>query len=128
MTFLLDTHALLWWLAGDERLSLRGRDLMGSANSTVMVSAASAWEICTKARLGKLPGAEALSADVRSAVAKQGFTQLDITFAHAERAARLPGQHRDPFDRMLAAQAQELDIPILSTDPLLDGFGVRRIW
>lgn len=128
MTFLLDTHALLWWLAGDERLSLRGRELMGNTDSKVIVSAASAWEICTKARLGKLPGAEALAADVRSAVTSQGFTQLDITFAHAERAARLPGPHRDPFDRMLAAQAQELDVPILSTDALLDGFGVRRIW
>ena len=128
MTFLLDTHALLWWLAGDERLSHRGRELIGKMDSKVIVSAASAWEICTKARLGKLPGAEALASDVRSAVAKQGFTELDITFAHAERAARLPGTHRDPFDRMLAAQAHALDVPILSTDPLLDGFGVCRIW
>ena len=128
LTVLLDTHALLWWLAGDERLSLPARNLLADRGTDALVSAASAWEICTKARLGRLPGAAALAADVRAAVLSQGFTPLAISFEHAERAGRLPGEHRDPFDRMIAAQAQALDIPVLSIDAALDPFGIRRIW
>lgn len=128
MNVLLDTHALLWWLAGDERLSTKSRLVMDNPDNGVLVSAASAWEICTKARLGKLAGAEALSTNVLAACIHQGFVPIDITFAQAERAGRLPGPHRDPFDRMLAAQAQEMDMPIVSNDVALDGFGVRRIW
>jgi PIN domain nuclease of toxin-antitoxin system len=103
MRLLLDTHALLWWLDGDRRLPVRVRRHIGNPRNTVYVSAASAWEITTKFRIGRLPGAEAVAADVGGAVTAQGFTPLDITIRHAEHAGRLAGEHRDPFDRMLIA-------------------------
>lgn len=124
---LIDTHVLLWWLAGDPRLSKRARTLLASEEVEVFVSAASAWEITTKARLGKLPGAEALSRDVGVAVASQGFFELPIRLVHAERAGNYAHEHRDPFDRMLAAQSTIEDLPIVSADPALDSFGVQRI-
>jgi PIN domain nuclease of toxin-antitoxin system len=80
---LLDTHALLWWLDGDRRLSLKARRAMANQSNTILVSAASAWEITTKARLGKLPGADDVAADVAACVASQGFQPLDITIPHA---------------------------------------------
>jgi PIN domain nuclease of toxin-antitoxin system len=125
---LLDTHALLWWLDGDRRMSRKTRQLIGNQQTTVLVSAASAWEITTKYRLGKLPGAAEVAADVMACVTGQDFTPLDITVAHAQRAGLLPGPHRDPFDRMLIAQAQSEDIPLVSIETVFDGYGVRRIW
>jgi PIN domain nuclease of toxin-antitoxin system len=128
MRLLLDTHAFLWWLDGDRRLSLKSRRLIASQANTVLVSAASAWEITTKARLGKLPGAEDVAADVVGCVGSQGFQPLDITLLHAQRAGALAGDHRDPFDRMLIAQAQLEDVSIVSDDRVFDDYGVRRIW
>jgi PIN domain nuclease of toxin-antitoxin system len=125
---LLDTHALLWWLDGDRRMSRKTRQLIGNPQTTVLVSAASAWEITTKYRLGKLPGAAEVAADVMACVQDQAFTPLDITLAHAQRAGLLPGPHRDPFDRMLIAQAQSEDIPLVSIETVFDPYGVRRIW
>jgi PIN domain nuclease of toxin-antitoxin system len=125
---LLDTHALLWWLDGDRRLSPKARRAIADQSNTILVSAASAWEIATKARLGKLPGAADVAADVAACVAGQGFLPLDITMLHAQRAGRLPGEHRDPFDRMLIAQSQMDDIAILSDDEAFDKFDVRRFW
>jgi PIN domain nuclease of toxin-antitoxin system len=93
-----------------------------------MVSAASAWEITTKHRLGKLPGAAEVARDVAGAVASQAFADLPIALRDAERAGRLPGPHRDPFDRMLAAQALAADLELVSIDPVFDDFGVRRFW
>jgi PIN domain nuclease of toxin-antitoxin system len=124
---LLDTHALLWWLDGDRRLSLKARRAIANQSNTILVSAASAWEITTKARLGKLPGATDVAADVAACVAGQGFLPLDITMLHAQRAGRLPGD-RDPFDRMLIAQSQMEDIALLSDDEVFDNFYVRRFW
>lgn len=128
MHLLLDTHAFLWWLDGDRRLSRRARAAIGDSGNTVLVSAASAWEITTKARLGRLPGALDVAADVAGCIAGQAFTPLDITVVHAQRAGRLPGDHRDPFDRMLAAQAQLEDLPIVSNDAIFDSYGVNRYW
>lgn len=128
MRLLLDTHAFLWWLDGDRRLSRKARALIGDRDHDVLVSAASAWEITTKARLGKLPGAVDVAADVAQCIASQAFSSLDITVLHAQRAGRLPGEHRDPFDRMLAAQAQLEDVPIISDDEVFDGYGVNRFW
>jgi PIN domain nuclease of toxin-antitoxin system len=128
MRLLLDTHSLLWWLDGDRRLSRRARAAIGDDRNMVIVSAASAWEITTKARLGKLPGALEVAADVAGCVAGQGFSTLDITIVHAQRAGRMPGHHRDPFDRMLIAQAQLEDLPVVSDDVVFDGFGVTRLW
>jgi PIN domain nuclease of toxin-antitoxin system len=125
---LLDTHALLWWLDGDRRLPLKVRRAIASDSNSILVSAVSAWEITTKARLGKLPGATDVAADVAACVASQAFLPLDITMLHAQRAGRLPGAHRDPFDRMLIAQSQMEDVALVSDDEAFDGFDVRRFW
>src|SRR5207248_1826795 len=118
--------ALLWWLDGDPRLPQRPRGIISDKNNVILVSAASAWEITTKERLGKLPGATDVAADVAGSIASQKFHNLDITVLHAQRAGRLPGPNRDPFDRMLAAQAQIEDLPIISNDGVFDDYGVVR--
>lgn len=128
MRVLLDTHVLLWWLAGDRKLSKAARAVVASADSECLVSAATAWEITTKVRLGKLPGIDAVARDIASAIASQGFEELDIRVIHAQRAGSLPGNHRDPFDRMLAAQAEVEGISIVSADTAFDTLGVPRIW
>lgn len=128
MHALLDTHALLWWLDGDRRLPRSARAIIAEETTTVLVSAASAWEIATKVRIGRLPGTEEVAADLPGIVLGQGFVQLPITLAHAQRAGSLPGSHRDPFDRMLIAQAQVEDVPLVSNEVLFDAYGVRRIW
>jgi PIN domain nuclease of toxin-antitoxin system len=125
---LLDTHALLWWLDGDRRLTRRARVAIADHANRILVSAASAWEISIKARLGKLPGALDVAADIAGAVRSQQFDALDITILHAQKAGRLPGPHRDPFDRMLAAQAQLEDLPIVTNDPVFGAFAVETIW
>jgi PIN domain nuclease of toxin-antitoxin system len=125
---LLDTHALLWWLDGDERLPEACRAVIGNPENIILVSAASAWEITTKVRLGKLPGAVAVAAEFRECLADQGFTPLAISVDHAVRAGNLPGPHRDPFDRMLIAQAQAEGIPLISNETLFDQYGIQRLW
>src|SRR5262245_54943649 len=102
MRLLLDTHALLWWLSGDRKLSAPARSAIGDEDNVVFVSAASAWEISTKHRLGKLD-ASTLIGEMATMLAEQDLQSLEITVDHAERAGLLPGEHRDPFDRMLIA-------------------------
>jgi PIN domain nuclease of toxin-antitoxin system len=128
MRLLLDTHALLWWLAGDRQLSRRAMAALRDETETVFVSAASAWEVSTKHRIGKLPDAGELAADFAGVIASQGFTPLDITLDHAQRAGSLPGRHADPFDRMLIAQAQAGRLTLISNERLFDGYGVSRLW
>jgi PIN domain nuclease of toxin-antitoxin system len=128
MRLLLDTHAYLWWLAGDHSLPQRVRSLIGDAESHVLVSAASAWEIATKHRLGKLPGAAAIVADIEASVRHQGFEPLAVTMRHGQRAGSLPGHHRDPFDRMVIAQSILEDCVVVSNESLFDSYGVARIW
>ena len=128
MRTLLDTHAFLWWIADSRRLSETARRAIADAADTVFVSAASAWEITTKHRIGKLAQAEAVAFDVTGAIAGQGFKELAITVDDAARAGQLPGIHRDPFDRMLIAQALARNLPIVSVDRAFDGYGVRRLW
>ena len=128
MRLLLDTHALLWWLEGSRRLSRKARTAIGDPSTTVFVSAASAWEIATKFRLGKLPGAAAIVGDIAGAVASQAFTPLAITLVHAQRAGALAEAHRDPFDRMLIAQAQAEDLELVTNEELFDEYRVRRLW
>ena len=128
MRILLDTHAFLWWLAGSERLSGAARNVISNPENDILISAASAWEIATKHRLGRLPGAEAVVHDVVGCIVSQGFQELPITARHGERAGRLPGPHRDPFDRMLIAQAMTFDFPLVSIETLFDRYGVNRIW
>jgi PIN domain nuclease of toxin-antitoxin system len=92
------------------------------------VSAASVWEITTKARLGKLPRAADVAADVPACIESQGFVALPITVRHAQRAGALRGPHRDPFDRMLIVQAQAEGVPIASNESVFDDYGVTRLW
>lgn len=125
---LLDTHTFLWWLDGDRRLTKRPRALIADAATVVFVSAATAWEITTKHRLGKLPGAATVVADVVACVRSQGFTPLPITLDHGQRAGALPGPHRDPFDRMLVAQAQADRLTLVSNEEIFDAYGVTRLW
>jgi PIN domain nuclease of toxin-antitoxin system len=128
MRVLLDTHALLWAAAYDELLSPRARHLIQSERNEVFVSAASAWEIATKYRLGKLPLAQALLDDFIPSIRSAGYMPLPISLEHALRAGRLTPEHKDPFDRMLAAQAIHEDLALISNDEPLDVFGVRREW
>ena len=128
MALLLDTHAFLWWLAGDRKLSRRARSAIENPDLDVHVSAASVWEITTKYRLGKLPGASAIVNDMAGAIASQAFTPLSVTVLHAQRAGLLIGDHRDPFDRMLIAQARSDDLTLVSNEQLFDAFGVTRLW
>ncbi len=128
MPLLLDTHALLWWIADSGRLSGRARLAIADEANDIIVSAASAWEIATKSRLGRLPGASAVAVDVAGMIRDQGLVPLPVGVRDTERAGWLPGPHRDPFDRMLAAQALARNLAVISADEALDGFGVRRIW
>jgi PIN domain nuclease of toxin-antitoxin system len=128
LQLLLDTHALLWWLAGDEQLSHPAKTAIADEGNPIFVSAASVWEIATKHRLGKLPGASVLVADFAAAIHGQGFVDLPISLHHAQAAGALPGPHRDPFDRMLIAQAMLDDLALISNERAFDAYGVKRIW
>ena len=128
MRLLIDTHALLWWLSDDPSLSRAARKAMAETSNVLLVSAASAWEIATKVRLGRLPGAAELAADFQGFMLREGFTTLDITPDHAIRAGLLPGPHRDPFDRMLISQAQAENVPIVTNERIFEAYGVRRVW
>jgi PIN domain nuclease of toxin-antitoxin system len=125
---LLDTHVLLWWSSDDPVLTQAARRILAKSKNTIVVSAASAWEIATKVRLGKLPSGASLVADFAGYIERERFELLSISAEHALRAGLLPGPHRDPFDRMLIAQAQAENLPILSNEVVFDGYGVRRIW
>ena len=128
MQLLLDTHAFLWWYSGSRRLSQPALQAIADDNNDVLLSAASAWEIATKYRLGKLPDAEALVLDITRAMAGQNFEELPVTVEHATRAGALPGPLRDPFDRMLIAQALARNLVLVSNETLFDRYGVRRLW
>ena len=129
LKLLLDTHALLWWWVDDPQLSATARRVIQSADHEVWVSAASAWEVATKQRLGKLPGLPAdLCANWSMLLQADGFLSLDITTDHALRAGQLNGEHRDPFDRMLVAQAQAEDATLVSSDAALKSLGGEMIW
>jgi PIN domain nuclease of toxin-antitoxin system len=123
--FLVDSHALLWFLKGDRRLSPSARTAMEADANVLLVSSASLWEIAVKARLGRL----AVPDDLSSILEEQGFEPLAVDHRHAWAAGMLPiGEHKDPFDRMLAAQALTEDTPVISGDDRLDAYGVRRHW
>jgi len=124
---LLDTHALLWWATVDPGLSRKAKKAIANDTSEVFVSAASAWEIATKVRLGKLEWPVA-AGSVNAYVLGQGFRPLPMSFEHAERAGQLRIAHRDPFDRMLIAQAQTEDMWLVSNEHAFDSMGVRRYW
>ena len=126
--FLVDTHALIWAATDMARLSTRAAKTMLDEGTSLLVSAATPWEIATKVLKGRLPQAKQLEENFIEAVGAAGYILLSISAAVALRAARLPGAHGDPFDRIIAAHALAEDIPVISADTKLDGFGVRRIW
>ena len=128
MRALLDTHALLWWILEDPALSPGAREVIAEVNNTLLVSAASAWEMAIKFQSGKLPRAGELVARFVSEVEIEGFQLLSITAEHGIRAGLLPGLHKDPFDRLLIAQSQAENAPIISNDPVFETYGVRRLW
>jgi PIN domain nuclease of toxin-antitoxin system len=125
---LLDTHALLWAVLDPTKLTSRARTIAADESNEIFVSAASAWEIATKVRLGKLPQAEKFELSFFEVIEIAGYSLLAINVEVALRAGRLVGKHGDPFDRMIAAQAIAGDLLVLSNDPKLDSFGVRRLW
>jgi len=125
---LLDTHALLWWLSDDPSLTRTARRIIAETGNNLIVSASSAWEISTKVRLGKLRTAADLVSDFSDRMEREGFQLLPISPEHGIRAGLLPGPHKDPFDRMLIAQAQAENIPIISNEAVFEGYGVRRLW
>jgi len=123
---LLDTHALLWWATDTRALGRTARRLIAHDDTTVVVSAATAWEIATKVRLGRLtwPGGES----IQTYCAGQRFELLPVSFAHAERAGSWPQNHGDPFDRLLAAQSAIEGLPLVTNDPQMTAFGIQTMW
>lgn len=128
MKLLLDTHALIWWLGGDETLSSRAREAIADEANAIAVSAASAMEVATKFRIGKLPGAALLAQDFEAIIASQGFTELPISVGHARLAGEMNIDHKDPFDRFLIAQARAENMVLISNEALFDAFAVQRLW
>ncbi len=128
MQLLLDTHTFLWWLSGDSSLSTEARTAIADEGNSIFISAASAWEIATKHRIGKLPGVGAIVADLSGAIADQGFIGLPINLRHGQVAGALPGPHHDPFDRMLIAQAMVENLVLVSNEQPFDAYGVARLW
>lgn len=128
MRLLLDTHAFLWWLVNDERLPRVAHDAIAETGNSIFVSAASAWEIATKHRIGKLADVGDIVADFDGAILGQGFKELPIAVAHGRAAGMLPGPHKDPFDRMLIAQAMLENLTLVSNEQLFDSFAVQRLW
>jgi PIN domain nuclease of toxin-antitoxin system len=125
---LLDTHTLIWWMTGDSQLSEAARSIIRDFENVSLVSAVSAWEIATKVRLGRLPAAVDLVQNFVADLAEQRIEVIFVTAEHGIRAGLLRGPHKDPFDRMLIAQALTENIPIVSNDRALDGYGVARLW
>ncbi len=121
---LLDTHALLWSLGDTDRLSSTAREVLSAGDVPAYVSAASVWEIAIKRASGKLKAPD----DLLEQVAAARFTELGITFTHATLAGALPPHHRDPFDRMLVAQAQREKLTLVTNDPQIAAYDVPVLW
>ena len=128
MRLLLDTHALLWWWTNDPRLSDTARRAIADEGNQVLVSAASAWEIATKHRLGKLPHAAQALDRFNELVVADGFEHMPISYLHSLKAGAYSNEHRDPFDRMLAAQADMEKAVLVTLDPAFAGFQCRVMW
>ncbi len=125
---LLDTHVLLWWWSDPDRLSARVISLLRDPANTFLVSAASAWEIATKHRIGKFPDGGRIAQQWNERIAIDRFAELPILCGHALRAGSLPGDHRDPFDRMIAAQSILEEVPVMSADDQISALGAERVW
>lgn len=119
---LLDTHVLLWWLSDDRKLARNARDIIANSDNDVLVSSVSLWEISIKTALGRL---EIELDDLENAILKNGFRSLSIGFRHAVTAGRLPNVHRDPFDRMLVAQASVEELRVVSHDRVFERYALK---
>jgi PIN domain nuclease of toxin-antitoxin system len=128
MRLLLDTHAFLWWIADDARLSKRARSAIATRRDECFVSMASCWEIAIKVSLEKLTLEAPVDRFIPEQLAVNSFSLLSIEFAQVARVARLPFHHRDPFDRLLAGQALIDDLTVVSADPIFRRYGVKRLW
>lgn len=128
MKLLLDTHALLFWWSAPKRLPARVLSLLRDPGNQCLVSAASGWEIATKYRIGKFPEGARIIEQWEERLQEDGFLELPMSARHALKAGSLPGPHRDPFDRMLAAQGQLESVPVVSADAAVSDLGAERLW
>lgn len=128
MRLLLDTHALLWFLVGSDKLSRAARQQMEDPANDIFVSAVSALEVTTKHRIGKLPDVEALVSAFEARVVEKGFLLAPITVGHAALAGSLAFEHKDPFDRLLIAQSLMEEFWLVSNEQIFDQTGVNRLW
>jgi PIN domain nuclease of toxin-antitoxin system len=128
MRVLLDTHAFLWWITDDDRLSVTARGEIGASDNEVFLSAASAWEIITKSRIGRLPLPEPVDGLIARHLEENAFQPLSITMRHTFELETLPELHRDPFDRMLVAQARAEEMPLVTGDRAVRAYPVTTIW
>lgn len=128
MRVLVDTHAFFWWLKGDRRLSATALRAIDDAGNEVLISAVIPWELATKTRIGKWPEGRSVVEDLDLLIEQRGLQALPISLAHARRAGLLPGNHRDPFDRLLAAQSELEGAPLVTADPAFSSFGVVILW
>ena len=128
MKILVDTRAFFWWLTGDPKLSSRARDLLEDKGNDLMVSSVVAWELATKSRIGKWPSGVAAADEIDRLIETNRLRPLAISVAHARLAGRLPGDHRDPFDRMLAAQSDLEGVPLVTRDRIFRDFGIEVLW
>lgn len=124
---ILDTHIFLWWLFDDPKLSRHLHDIISDPDQPILVSSASVWEIATKYRLGKLPEATEVAHNVPQWIINAGFSPLAISTAHAQLAGEWTHNYRDPFDRMLAAQAKIEKMPLATDDAILKTFDIEII-
>ena len=128
MRLLLDTHAFLWWIFDDPRLSPSARTLIADPPAEILFSVVSAWEIAIKSRTGRLDLPPDVPAFVHDQIRRNRFSVLPVELRHALRVHGLPDHHRDPFDRLLVAQAEVEAVPLLSRDPLLAAYGIELRW
>jgi PIN domain nuclease of toxin-antitoxin system len=128
MRVLLDTHAFLWWNMDDDQLSEHAREIIADGNNAVFLSAASAWEIAIKAAKGKLILPESPAQYVTSRLSQHHFLSLPIEVRHALRVYELPRYHDDPFDRLLVAQCQIEQLPMLTTDGEMKKYEIETLW
>lgn len=128
MKLALDSHAFFWWVVDHPRLTPVARAAIEDAGNEIYVSAVVAWEMATKVRIGKWHDARAIVENLDAAIGRSGFLPLAITLQHARVAGFLQGRHGDPFDRMLAAQSQIEDMPLVTADPVFKAFGTKVIW
>ncbi len=128
MRLLLDSHTLIWSADRPDRITSAAMTAMSDPANELLVSAATLWEIAIKFGLGKLPISLPYRQWMEKAMVDLGLVLLPITLDHAERLALLPWHHRDPFDRLLVAQAQVEGVPLVSADETLDPYGISRIW